>query len=67
MTKYTARYAHSDADTPATLVLDASNDKEAKAEIRRFVASGYRNGTWANTDLSDGSSIGYRNQNGKAK
>ena len=65
MTKYIARYAHSDTDTPADLALDASNDAEAKAEIKAFVASGYRNGTWANIELADGSVYSCRNMHGE--
>jgi hypothetical protein len=67
MTKYTAIFAHSDSDVPGKLTLDASNDVEAKAELKAFVESGYRNGTWANIELSDGAGFGYRNEHGKAK
>lgn len=65
MTKYTATYAHNDGDTPGTIVLDATTDTEAVAEIREFVEQGQRNGTWASVALSSGGYVA-RNQHGKA-
>ena len=63
---YTARYAHSNTDTPADMTLDAKNDREAVAKVRQFVADGYRNGTWANVELADGRSYRASNKHGKA-
>ena len=66
MTNYVARYAHSDTDTPADLVLSAKTDAEAIEEIKKLVSDGYRNGTWANVGLSDGSVFACRNSHGAA-
>lgn len=64
--EYLARYAHSDADTPGELRLKARTDEEAVAEVVAFVEGGYRNGTWCNVELSDGTTYGAANRYGKA-
>lgn len=66
MITYIARYAHSDEDTVGNLELNASTDAEAIAELKDFVTSGYRNGTWANVELSTGEAFGCRNRHGTA-
>ena len=66
MTTYTAIFAHSDGDTPGRMELDATTDDAAKAEVKAFVASGVRNGTWCNVELSDGRTFGARNKHGDA-
>lgn len=65
-TTYTARFAHSDADLPGEINLSATTEAEAIAEINEFVASGYRNGTWANVDFTGGRSYCAQNVHGKA-
>lgn len=61
---YTARYAHSESDTPGSLEIVAIDHDDAKRQARQFVADGYRNGTWINLDLGE-SSYAARNVNGK--
>jgi len=46
--------------------LDALSDAQAVQEVREFVRTGYRNGTWANVELSDGRLYGCRNEHGEA-
>lgn len=66
MRKYQAAYAHSNNDSAAQMDLDASSDTQAVSEVRDFVRSGYRNGTWANVELSDGRLYGCRNEHGES-
>lgn len=66
MQTYTATYSHSETDSTGVLTLDAATDAQAVAEVRAFVASGYRNGTWASTLLQDGRSYTARNEHGAA-
>ncbi|HOW47355.1 MAG TPA: hypothetical protein PLB26_06845 [Rubrivivax sp.] len=63
---YIAVYAHADTDMPGSLELDATTDAEAIAEIKQLVESGYRNGTWATVELSDGRTASYCNRHGEA-
>jgi D-alanyl-D-alanine carboxypeptidase len=63
--QYTARYGHGN-DTPIEITLDATNDAEARTELRGIVSQGYRNSTWAACDLRDGSSYAVRNKHGRA-
>ena len=66
MHTYTARYGHEPNATPGDLRLDAKNDDEAIAEVRAFVADGYRNLSWASVPLQDGRQASYRNEHGAA-
>ena len=66
MTKYQAAYAHSNNDSAAQMDLDASSDAQAVEEVREFVRTGYRNGTWCNVELSDGRTYGCHNEHGEA-
>jgi hypothetical protein len=66
MSKYQAAYAHSDNDSVGQMDLDASSDTQAVEEVREFVRTGHRNGTWANVELSDGRVYGCRNEHGEA-
>lgn len=63
---YTAKYGHSNNDAQGRLNLDATDDASAMAEVDGFVAAGYRNGTWATIELSDGSAYTARNEHGRA-
>jgi hypothetical protein len=64
---YQIIYGHTHADsTPGTLTLAATNDADAIRDIRKFVADGYRNETWAAIDLADGRAYTVRNVHGKA-
>lgn len=63
---YTMRYGHAANAIPGTLTLDAKDDANAVAELREFVAAGYRSETWANVDLSDGRTFGAHNKSGIA-
>jgi len=66
MRKYQVAYAHSNESSVGHLDIDASSDAQAvQADARAFVA-GYRNGTWANVELSDGRIYGCRNEHGDA-
>ena len=66
MRKYQAAYAHSNESSVGHLDIDASSDAQAVQEVREFVRAGYRNGTWANVELSDGRLYGCRNEHGEA-
>lgn len=66
MHTYTATYSHSETDSTGKLRLDATTDAEAIKEVRAFVSSGYRNGTWASTALQDGRTYTAHNQHGSA-
>jgi hypothetical protein len=63
---YTARYAHSDSDTPGKLNLDATTDDEAIKEVTKFVTDGFRNSTWCTVELSNGRHYTARNTSGHA-
>lgn len=62
---YSATYAHSSTDTPGKLALDAKTDDQAKSEVRDFVRTGYRNGTWCCVELSDKSYYSAHNSHGR--
>lgn len=65
-TIYTARFGHTEESIPGTIELSATSDSSAVIEIRQFVLNGYRNGTWANVQLSDGSVYCCKNEHGEA-
>lgn len=47
----TALYAHNDTDIPGRIHLAGTNDAAIVREARKFVANGYRNGTWVSVLL----------------
>lgn len=63
---YTARYTQSSNSNTVDMELDATNDIEAVAELRKIVEAGYRNETHANVTLSDGRIYGAANKSGEA-
>ncbi|MGL4639737.1 MAG: hypothetical protein ACRCVX_08465 [Shewanella sp.] len=64
---YEANYVESQNGIGVTLTLGAENDKQAIAEVRQIVASGYRNETTCAVDLSDGTFYTCVNKHGKAR
>lgn len=66
MKQYVGKYGHEDNCVPSTLELDATTDIKAIDEIRAFVVSGYRDGTWATVELSGNRVYTCRNDAGRA-
>ena len=64
---YTARYTQGNNSSTVDMELDATNDTQAVAELRKIVESGYRNETHANVTLSDGRIYGATNKSGVAQ
>jgi hypothetical protein len=63
--EYQIVYGHAMADcTPGTLTLKSENDADALIEVRKFIADGYRDESWAALDLQDGRSYSVRNIRG---
>lgn len=60
---YTAKYGHSDNCTPGHLLFDANSDRDAERQARKFVADGYRNGTWLFLETGR-FYVGMKNQHG---
>jgi|GEM_PF-2235579 len=65
MTTYPAKFGHEENCTPGTMTINADSDGQAIQQAREFVASGLRNGTWINVDLSTGA-YAARNIHGNA-
>ena len=65
--EYIANFRHGETGNGGQLLLSAKNDEEAIEEIRAFVASGYRNETFAGVDLSNGDHYTARNEHGQVK
>jgi len=66
MSNYLASFAHTDDGPVGHIRLNAASDAQAVEEVREFVRHGYRNGTWASVELSDGRIYGCRNEHGDA-
>lgn len=64
---YTVRYTQSNTSDTTNMHLDATNDAQAVAELRKIVEAGYRNETHASVELSDGRIYGAVNKSGTAK
>lgn len=52
--RYVARYVENHSSRAIDLVLDATDDTAAIAEVREIVRAGYRNEASAAVDLSNG-------------
>lgn len=63
---YEMTYAHSDNDMPGLLFIDANNDIDAMARVRKFVSDGFRGETWGSIGLKDGKEYICRNHRGNA-
>lgn len=66
MTTYEIRFGHGH-DTPGRIIRELQSDSLAVAYVRRLVADGYRNETWANVVLGDGRFYAADNVHGKAR
>lgn len=66
-TKYFATFNHGENGRGGSLELHATNDEQAKAEVRQFVGQGYRNETRAGVDLSNGTHYQAWNEHGEVK
>lgn len=66
MSTYQAAYAHSNESSVGQMFICADSDAQVMQDVRAFVRTGYRNGTWCNVELSDGRIYGCRNEHGEA-
>ena len=62
--KATAKFAHNANDIPGEIIFDGE-EEEIKAQARKFVKDGMRDGTWVNVDFGD-HAYAVRNVMGKA-
>lgn len=60
---YTIRYCHG-SGTPGTLMRSAGRDRDIVRYVRKLVADGYRNETWATVEV-DGGCYTARNVRGR--
>lgn len=65
--EYIATYSHGENGQGGRLSLNARTDDEACAEVREFVAQGYRDETAASVELADGNLYQAWNAHGVVK